>query len=268
MKRLLLALGVLGMMLVLSCSLFDWHNDIEYPVSFHMAGETPGDTVTLNFAFSFHDQTPDTSGVIFDWEQRNDTLWFLLQGSNGNIEHRDTNRNYIRINVGVLDPGIYTLLFEGENGAEDTFQFQVEDSVYREIGDSGKVVDLNDGTVGGKELRRIFPDMLYVEVAGSSVDPTPYLDSLTEDLQAIGANVVHLSSGTYSLGHWSWDDAINNGLLSSPAGGYFTYEGDTAKLDSLYKVYIKKGWLDVGGALGMEMGNGFFRLYEWWEHHF
>ncbi len=260
MKRLLLILGVLGMVLVLSCSWLDWHNDIEYPAEFFMLHETPGDPITFSFAFRFQDQTLDTSGVELKWEKRgSDTLWFSLKGTDGDIDYKGSYRTQIEVNVGVLENGNYTLLFEGEGRDKDTFTFTVEDSLYSLLGDDGTVA----GLLGYDTLRRIFPNMLYVYLAGlpGVYDPTPYLDSITVALEAIGANVAHVANGRYSLGPWDWNDAVANGWIGEPDGRFYTFDGDTMELDSVYKVYIKKDWL---GALGVRMGNGFYRLYEPW----
>ena len=265
MKRITL-LGVLSGLIALSCSWFDNHNDIAYPAIFDWAGETPGDPVTLNVKFWFEDQTPDTSGVIFDWGQRGDTLWFLLQGRDGDIQCQDTFRNGFQVNFGVLDTGTYSLLFEGEDGIMDTFGLVVEDSLYRFVhrqktsiydSISGKVVFFRDGE--HDTLRRIFKDMLLVELAGELSDPTPYRDSITVDLSEIGAEECHLTNGTYSMFRsGTWNDAIENGLIGNPASRFFTYDGDTMRLDSLFEVYIKKYWL---GALSFRMGNGFDRYF-------
>lgn len=258
MKRLLLVLGVFGMVLALSCSIFDWHNDIEYPVFIGMSGEKPGNPITLNLQIWFDDQTPDTSGVEFNWSRQGDTLRFMLEGTDGDIDHKGPYFEIVNADVGVLDKGVYTLIFEGEGGMVDTLSLTVEDSLYHLVGDSSKVIKHIDQT-----LRRIFKDMLFVYLAGlpGVDDPRPYLDSITVALATIGAEVAHVANGTYSIGPWNWYDAVVNGWIGEADGRYYTFNGDTVQLDSVYKVYIKKGWL---GALGVEMGNGFYRLYEPW----
>lgn len=229
-----------------------------------MATEIPGEPITLVVSFAFDDQTPDTSGVMFYWDITGDTLRFVLEGTDGDIERADTFSNYRPVNVGALEAGSYTLLFENGEDEIDTFWFEIEDSVYRLQTNSGNVI--YTPTWKPNELRRIFPDMLlvYLGTLPGVYDPRPYLDSLTEGLQGIGATVAHVANGTYSLGPWDWYDAGVNGWLGTADGRFYTFDGDTVQLDSVYKVYIEKEWL---GALGVRMGNGFYRLYEPWNEY-
>lgn len=271
MKRGLKFLAVLAGVLALSCSWFDNYNDIEYPAAFYMAGEVPGDPITLELRLSFDDQTPDTSGVIFDWEQRGNTMWFLLKGAECDIEGDSLFDDGRRIYVSDLDTGTYTLLFEGEEGIMDTFHFEVEDSVYRMVGDSGKVVELVDNYMFfGKELRRLYPDMLLVDAGWyQSVQRGEYLDSLHEELASIGAVACTVSQGQYTIfhsnssgrviGYRGWDfEHMDDGksLL-------YTYKGDTVNLETLFETYKITGKFQ---GLSFRMGNGFNRLYQGWDN--
>lgn len=273
MKRLLLILGVVGMVLGLSCGWFDWHNDIEYPVMISHMREWPGDSIILYLYFSFSDQTPDTSGVIFDWEHRGDTLWFLFQGTDGNIDNKGPYDSYVHGNLGVLDTGTYTLLFEGEKGVVDTFGLVVEDSLYRFVhqSDSGKVVYFP--YYHSDTLRRIFPDMLVVTGGWYwSVQNGEYLDSLALDLYSLGAKACTVSAGSYSIfnagsngsvsGVMPWDNAFENGWLDEARSLLFTYDGDTVKLDPIWKEY--QTYFE---GIGFWMGNGYYRNYEAWENY-
>ena len=280
-------LGVLSGVIILgslSCSWFDNHNDIVYPGEFYMNGETPGDPVTLNVEIGFGDQTPDTSGVIFDWERRSDTLGFLLKGMDGEIDHKGPyENNYRLVNLGFLEPATYTVLFEGEKGVEDTFGLVVEDSLYRFVhrqktsiydSVSGKVVYFMD--CRHDTLRRIFPDMLLVEV-GAGWGPGSEADSqfatLKSSILQTGAVDCVLSPGTYSMftayvffdtsyvvgsrqASQEWYDAVNNGLLGVTSSMLFTYDSDTASLSDVFEAFK-----DTFPALSIRMGNGFDRYY-------
>jgi hypothetical protein len=266
MKRIAL-LTVLGglILLSLSCELpppLDTYNDIEYPVGFGLLREQPGDPITLIFAFCFQDETLDTSGVDFDWSKRGDTLWFLLKGKDGEIDHNGPYRSRLDVNVGALEKGSYTLLLEGERGAQDTLTLTVEDSVYYLSGYDGEVAK----PWAYDTLRRLFPDMLLVEVGARESG----IDSMKQDLVELGGVECHVAVGSYSMfkavsfdtfwvygdrassDEWSWNLDFAGSLL-------FTYDGDTMRLDSLFN----SPSVDVG-ALSMRMGNGFDRYYRWW----
>ncbi len=270
MKRLLLILGVLGMVLVLSCSWLDWHNDIEYPAEFFMLHETPGDPITFSFAFRFQDQTLDTSGVELKWEKRgSDTLWFSLKGTDGDIDYKGSYRTQIEVNVGVLENGNYTLLFEGEGRDKDTFTFEVEDSLYRfvDTSDSGDVV--YHPRVQYDTLRRLFPDMLLVEAAPWNSEQSYLFDTLKAAVLETGAMELDVTPGDYSIftlnefhflsGDVSegWYDAINTGLIGYAEVLLFTYDGDTLVLDKVFDTYVDSFF----PALSIRKGSGFDRYY-------
>lgn len=230
----------------------------------------------LNVKYWFEEQTPDTSGVIFDWGQRGDTLWFLLQGRDGDIQYQDTFRNGFNVNLGVLDTGTYTMLFEGEKGVVDTFGLVVEDSLYRFVHPhpqsiytpvKGKVVYFRDSE--HDTLRRIFKDMLLVEAAPWSSDQYDLFDTLKAAIIETGATELYLSPGTYSMftvndggvvaGVWrqDWFDAVNDGLMAGAVTMVFTYSEDTQKLESIFNDYSDKFF----PALSIRMGNGFNRYF-------
>lgn len=258
MKRLLLTLGVLGMALGLGCSIVDWHNDIEYPVSIGMSGEKPGNPITLNLQIWFDDQTPDTSGVEFNWSRQGDTLRFMLEGTDGDIDYKGPYFNVVNADMGVLDKGVYTLIFEGEGDMVDTLSLTVEDSLYHLVGDSSEVIKHIDQT-----LRRIFPDMLLVEAGYYWSQPyEENLDSLNQELLDAGAKECPLTTGVYLLAFWNWLEAFENDWLDETTTLSYTFDGDTSVIGDIFNKYENRFM-----GLGIGMGNGFRRLYEAWNNY-
>lgn len=268
MKRGFRFLAVLAGVLALSCGWFDWHNDIEYPIRVSHMREWPGDSIILYLYFSFSDQTPDTSGVEFDWSRRGDTLWFLFQGTDGDIDRKGPYDSYLHVNLGVLDTGTYTLLFEGEDGVIDTFGFEVEDSLYRFVheSDSGKVVYFP--YYHSDTLRRIFPDMLLVEAGYLWSQPyEENLDSLENDILNLGASVCHPPEGQYTMFKAGATGGVQGDRMDQWPPEYmdnvqptlYTYQGDTTDLDAMFNKYII-----IFPALSIRMGNGFDRYYRDW----
>lgn len=259
----------------IGCSWFDKYNDIEYPASFEYECETIGDSNSLGVHFNFRDQTPDSSGVIFEWKRIENGFWFSLKGGDAELVDTGSYSNYIGVYLGELDKGDYFLIFEGSGNDPDTHLLRVEDSVYLFEGEGGKWVILTDKAKKG--LRRIFPDMLLVEVGmGEPIEEqNMYLDSLNQEFISVGAEECTVPEGQYSMFYassdgdvignlftkWAdYDSVFEHGWLCAYKCLLFVYNEDTIGLESIFEKYSA----DKFPSLSIHMGNGYWKLYEIW----
>lgn len=258
MKRYFFLIIIGALALSIGCGWFDNHNDIEYPVDLRM-DQRRDDLVTLWFYLYFKDQTPEDDGVYFDWEKRGDTLWFLFQEEEGDVDWNDEYYNTRYANLKELGPGTYTLLFEGYDEEKkisflytDTLFFEVEDSVYKLEEYRGDVVNTE---LEDYEIRRLFPDMLLAGIA-SKEGQEYYSDSFRMELSELGAEPCTVSSGDYTMFE-VWKDGkvivpLHNGWVVGGVPQLYTYSNDTTDLTNLGEAYKDK----IEG-LALRMGNGF-----------
>ena len=269
MKRITL-LGVLSGVIILgslSCDVFGGDNKVEYPITM-ICHEIPGNPITFQLSILFTDETWDTSGIELETERRGDTLWYHLEGKWSRETDWKEYHNTEYVNFGSLEEGEYTMLAEGRNGKQDTLSLTVEDSLYHLVGDSGDVIHHIE-----MELRRIFPDMLHVQVGMiNSLPQDKYIDSLKLALVDLGAVECKPSPGQYSFFsadvggvgsnlRLQWDDAFGE-WWDHGETMLFTYNGDTTDLSGVFEDYRLEFQ-----ALCFFMGNGFNRLYQIWDSY-
>ncbi|MEA3310675.1 MAG: hypothetical protein U9Q76_00465 [candidate division WOR-3 bacterium] len=261
MKRVVVRTGLmvsLALLLVAisGCDLFEGVNKIEYPFTYRLY-ETPGSPVSLIISLEFFDETPDTDGVDHQWELRGDTIWTLLKGNNEGDEVSGSHSNVLPEDIGALENGNYTLLFEDKDGEQDAFVLAVKDSIYLVEGE-GEEVALYYGT---DTLHRLFENMLLLEMAYDS-SQAPHSDSLKEALTALGAAGTALEPGFYSIFSVDSQGEVAGARITGDPGYLdaavlFTYDGDTTELANLYEAYK-----DDIAALSIRTGSGFDR-YNW-----
>lgn len=268
MKRFVVVTGLLmgiAILAALGCGLFPGVNKIQYPVSYYYY-ENPGDSITLSVYVLFYDQTPDTSGVLFNADQSNDTIWIQVREDYG-TEEQGSFSNLFYKDVGVVESGNYKMVLIGKEGLREGFDLTVTDSSYELDGGAGEVGG-GAGEVGefwGEVvLRRLFADMLLVEIGlveGENADA--FITSLGD----VGATSLTLAEGHYSIFEIADGDVDGNrevsetwliyGNFTSTQSLIYTFAGDTALLDSVYTEF--EG--DIS-ALSIRSGNGFDR-YNW-----
>lgn len=250
--------------------MFDNHNDIEFPVKLRMM-QRYGNPTTLNFYFDFVDQTAGEDGVCFEWERRGDTLWVSFQEEKGDVSPNERYLNTRSVEMGGLDSANYLLMVkcQDENGESgllaDTVRFEVTDSSYHLEEMEGKAVrtklDDYESQYESRDYRRLFPDMLLVEIAEDTTKPS-YVDSFFIDLAELGAEACTVSAGNYSMFVIADDGQIYiplyNGNLMWGEKHLFTYSGDTCNLRALGEQYSN----NLRG-LWLRMGNGFRYGFGW-----
>lgn len=205
----------------------------------------------------FFDETPDTDGVDHEWELRDNTIWILLKGNKEGDEVSGSHSNTLPVDIGALEIGEYSLLFEGENEEQEEFILTVKDSIYLVEGE-GEEVALYYGV---DTLHRLFENMLLLEMAYDT-SQAPYSDSLKEALTALGAAETALEPGFYSIFSVDSQGEVTGTRITGDPGYLdaavlFTYDGDTTELANLYEAYK-----DDIPALSLRMGSGFDR-YNW-----
>lgn len=237
----------------------DTHNDIEYPATIRLEYETPGNPITLQMTVYFLDETEDSSGVDFQWKWRSDTLWILLDETAADADHSGRHANTLLMDLGALEEGVYPLVFEGKEEAQDTFTFSVEDSLYVLSGEDGEVAQLYSSRAASDTLNRIFTDMLLVEAGWVNSLQEAYTDSLFIDIVNLGAEECTVAEGRYTMLHIDsrWNSEEWGYYLSGAIAKLFTFEGDTLELETLFEGYKSK--LE---ALSIRMGNGFDRYFD------
>ena len=248
----------------IGCNWLDNHNDIEYPVNLRMV-QRLGEPVSLWFYMYFSDQTVSEDGVVYNWSFEGDTLFFYFEEEEATVDWNDLYNNTRNAELGNLEPGEYVLIFEGvdinqntTNLYSDTLIFEVTDSVYRLQEFEGSAVSTNldeyESRYWSLELRRLFSDMLVVEIALKDTNSS-YDDSLRLELTTLGAHPCTVSSGDYKLFKVREDGflyvPLSNGCLVGGKPELYSFSGDSIYLVNLCESYQEK--LD---GVFMRMGNG------------
>jgi hypothetical protein len=267
MKRFVAFLGLMAVILALSigCEFLEGVNKIDYPAEL-VTYEVPGDPITLELAFEFFDQTPDSSGVNLSLDRQNGNLIILLEGTKEGSEEQGGFSNLFTLNLGEITLPEFTIYFQdGKDNEEDVSFFYGDSSYYYDDVEAGwpdKIVFIDTFQNNG---RRLFADMLLVET-GYASGQEDLITTLKEEVLGLGAVEVALEQGSYSIFKIESEGEVTGHRENSPewkTAGFdatesmiFTYDGDTTLLDDLYTSYADTITLSI------RMGSGFDR-YNW-----
>lgn len=262
MKRFVVALSLGSIALFLSsCDIFKGINKIALPMELWIY-EGVGDPITCNMHFFFSDLTPDTSGIEDTAYISGSTVNVIIKGTNDGELDQAYSYNDIYFDFGQIPQGSYTLHVETNNSKADDFEFTVAESVY-------VVKDIKTGKVamgyGSDTLRRLFPDMLLVELGMDTASIRRRVDTLTSRLALIDGTKADLSAGSYSIFAVSSEGRITADREQSENwqiySGFDTttcvvykFTGDTADLSAFYELYK-----DTVPGFSLRLGSGFDR---------
>ena len=269
MKRFVAFWGLMAVILALStgCEFLEGVNRIDYPAEL-VTYEVLGDPITLELAFEFFDQTPDSSGVNLSTERKNGDLIILLEGTKEGSEEQGCFSNLFTLNLGEIELSEFTIYFEdGKDSEEDVSFFYGDSSYYYDDVEAGwpdKIVVIDTSRNNG---RRLFADMLLLET-GYASEQEALITALKDEVLGLGAVEVALEQGSYSIFKIDSEGNVTGHREDSPewkTAGFdatqsmvFTYDGDTTALADLYGLYADTI------ALSIRMGSGFDR-YDWEE---
>lgn len=260
-----LVLSMMFGVLVIGCAWFDNHNDIEYPVQLRM-DQRYGDPVSLWFYIYFTDQTEDDDGVLYEWSRNGDTLLFSFDEQEGKADWNDVYYNTRKVELCELESDTYTLIFECSDIEKkstflytDTLILEVEDSAYHleEYEGDAVTTKLSDyeSRYWSVDIRKLFPDMILVEVASYDENPSQ-ADSFRLELLNLGADLCSLSYGDYTLFQVNEEGDVwvplHNGVLCYGVPEVYCYSEDTIHLVNLVDKY--RGKLK---GLSLRSGSGF-----------